>query len=201
MVDQHQFGRAAADVEDQRRAAAGLEQFVAAEHGEPRFLLGRDDFEHHAGLAADAVGEVAAVARAAARLGRDRARQGDVAAAQFVGADGERGDRAVHRRVAQHPARAEPLAEPDDARESVDDGEPALARAGDQQAAIVGAKVERAIGAAHAIAALERRWRWPVGGWKRPPTAKWRPVAPCPVTPILSFIARTSARATDLGPV
>ena len=51
LVDQHQLGRAAADVEDQRRAVAGLEQFVAAEHRQPRLLLRRDDVEHDAGLA------------------------------------------------------------------------------------------------------------------------------------------------------
>ena len=38
LVDQHQLGRAAADVEDQRGAVARLEQLVAAEHGKPRFL-------------------------------------------------------------------------------------------------------------------------------------------------------------------
>ena len=39
LVDQHQLGRAAADVEDQRRAVAGLEQLVAAEHRQPRLFL------------------------------------------------------------------------------------------------------------------------------------------------------------------
>ena len=40
------------------------------------------------------------------------------------------------------------FAQPDDAREGVDDGEAAVGRAGDQQAAIVGAEVDRAIGVA-----------------------------------------------------
>ena len=44
------------------------------------------------------------------------------------------------------PAARQALAEPDDARESVDDGEPALVRARDQQPAIVGAEIDRAIG-------------------------------------------------------
>ena len=50
-IDQHQFGRSAADVEDQRRAVARLEQRMAAEHRQPRFLLGGDDVERDAGLA------------------------------------------------------------------------------------------------------------------------------------------------------
>ena len=74
LIDQHQLGRAAADVEDQRRAVAGLEQLVAAEHGEPRFFLRGDDVEHDAGLAPHALDEIAAVGGAAARFGRDRAR-------------------------------------------------------------------------------------------------------------------------------
>ncbi len=38
VVDQDQFGRAAADVEDQRRPVALLQQRLAAEHGQPRLL-------------------------------------------------------------------------------------------------------------------------------------------------------------------
>ena len=75
-VDQHQFGRAAANVEDQGRAVAGLEQPVAAEHGEPRLLLRRDDLEADAGLAPHPLDEMAAVDGAAAGLGRDRAGRG-----------------------------------------------------------------------------------------------------------------------------
>jgi hypothetical protein len=39
-VDQHKLGRAAANVEDERRPVARLEQPMAAEHGQPRLLLG-----------------------------------------------------------------------------------------------------------------------------------------------------------------
>ena len=65
-VDQDELGRAAADVEDERRAVAGLEQPVAAEHGEPGLLFGRDDFEADAGLAPHPLDELAAVDRAPA---------------------------------------------------------------------------------------------------------------------------------------
>src|SRR3546814_4561362 len=44
-VDVHQLGRSAADVEDQRRALAGLHQIVATEDRKLRFLGRRDDVE------------------------------------------------------------------------------------------------------------------------------------------------------------
>ncbi len=64
----------------------------------------RDDVERDAGLATDALDEMAAVDRAAAGFGRDRAGERDVAAAQLVRADAKRGDGAVHRRVGQPAA-------------------------------------------------------------------------------------------------
>ena len=48
------------------------------------------------------------------------------------------------------------FAEPDDARESVDDGEAVVGRAGDQQPAIVGAEIDRAIGVAVTLAPPRR---------------------------------------------
>ena len=76
---------------------AVLEQDVAAEHRQPRFLLRADHVERDAGLVAHPLDELGAVARAAAGLGGDRAGEVDVAAAQLVGADLERAERAVHR--------------------------------------------------------------------------------------------------------
>ena len=55
-------------------------------------------------------------------------------------------DRALHGAIRQPAARAQPLAEPDDARKGIDDPELARSRRlGDQQPAIVGAKVERGV--------------------------------------------------------
>ena len=144
-VDQDELGRAAADVEDQGRAVAGLEQPVAAEHGKPRLFLGRDDLEADAGLAPHPLDEVAAVDRAAAGLGGDRTGEAHPAAAQFLGAYGQRGDGAVHRAVGKLARGRHAFAEPDDPRESVDHGETVFGGAGDQQSAIVGAKIDRAI--------------------------------------------------------
>src|SRR5256885_16477148 len=72
LVDQYQLGRAAADVEDQRRAVARLEQFVAAEDGQPGLLLRLDDVEDDPRRFAHALDEFAAVGGSAAGLGRDR---------------------------------------------------------------------------------------------------------------------------------
>ena len=78
---------------------------------------------------AHALDELAAVDGAAAGLGRDRARQGDVAAAQLVGADGERGDGAVHGALGELAGLGQALAQADDARKGVDDGEALVGRA------------------------------------------------------------------------
>ena len=142
-VDQHQLGRSATDVEDQRRIVARLDQHVAAEHRQPRFFLGRDDVEMDARLVQRAGDEIRPVRRAPARLGGDGARQGDVAALQFLGADLERGQRSLDRRVAQSPGRRQPFAKPHDPRECIDHREPVRLRPRDQQPAIVGAEVQR----------------------------------------------------------
>ena len=51
----------------------------------------------------------------------------------------------VHRLLAERAGCADALAEPDDAREGIDDPKAVAARLGDQQAAIVGAEIERGI--------------------------------------------------------
>ena len=159
LLDQHQLGRSAADVEDQRRPVAGLEQLVAAEHREPRFLLRRDDVERDPGLVAHPLDELAAVAR---RGGRPRSRPSATARRCAAAACRRRSPSAPTARSiasSRQPAGLrQPLAQPDDARESVDDGEAAVARAGDQQPAIVGAEVDRAIGVAVMLPPRRRSW-------------------------------------------
>ena len=80
-----------------------------------------------------------------AGFGGDQPGAGDLAIGELAGADLEGLDRAVHRRFAEPAGLADPLAQPDDAGKRVDDAEAALARHGDQQAAIVGAEVEGAV--------------------------------------------------------
>ena len=146
--DQHQLGRSAADVEDHRRAFARLKQQVATQHRQPRFFLGRDDVEQDPGFLTHPLDEFGAVLRPAARLGRDRAGQVDVAAPQLVGADLQRAQRAVHRRLAEPSGLGQPFAQPHHPAEGIDDDEVLTLGAGDQQPAIVGAQVDRGKGLA-----------------------------------------------------
>ena len=91
------------------------------------------------------VDELAAIGGDAAGLGGDQPRARHRAPPHLVGADLERLDGAVHGRVGQ-PARAQhAFAETDDAGERVDDEKAAPRGLGDQQPAIIGAEVERAI--------------------------------------------------------
>ena len=144
-VDPDELRRAAADVEEDDAGGVRVDQRGAAGDGEPRLGLARDDLEREAGLLADAVDELRAVLGRAAGLGGDQPGAGDVAVGELGAADLERLDGADHRRLAEAAVGADPLAEPDDAREGVDDAEAVVARRGDQQAAIVGAEIERGV--------------------------------------------------------
>ena len=145
-VDQHQLGRSATDVENQRGIVTRLDQGVAAEDSQTRFLLGGDDVEVDAGFLQRTGDKGRAVRGAPARLGRDRARQRDVAALQLVGANAQRSDRAFDRGIRQLAARRQSFTQAHDAREGVNDGKAAALRPRDQQPAIVGPQVQRGKG-------------------------------------------------------
>ena len=121
---------------------------MAAQHRQPRLFLGADDIERDPGFAAHPFDEFMAVAGPAASLGRDAARKANIPALQLVGADRQRAERALHRRIGQAPAGRQSLAQLHHAAEGIDHGEVSPRRARDQQAAIVGAKIERGIGLA-----------------------------------------------------
>ncbi|CDX24681.1 hypothetical protein MPL3356_410016 [Mesorhizobium plurifarium] len=143
-VDQRDLGRSAADVEQHHALGVALDQRAAAGNGQARLGLAVDDLELQPGLALDPVQELDTVGGRAAGLRRDQPGFPDLAVAQLLAADLQRLDRAVHGRLAEPAARRQPLAQPDDARESVDDPKLAVtARHRDQQPAIVGAEVER----------------------------------------------------------
>src|SRR6185437_6935271 len=125
--------------------AGAVEQRRAAGDGEPRLLLAADRLDGDAGRVLDAAEEGRAIAGAPARLGRNVPRLRHAAMGDLPGADLERLQRAQHRRLGEDAAGAQPLAEPHDAREGVDDAEATRRAAGDEQAAIVGAEVEGGI--------------------------------------------------------
>ena len=139
-----------------------IEQRRAAGDDQPRLFLGADDLERDAGLAFDPGHELGAIGGAAAGFGGDGARAGDVMRGDLLGADFERFDGARHRRFGKPAARGEAFAQADDARERIDDAErrgrrPLGAAPRHQQAAIIGAEIERRIGRFAAA-------RSPVGG-------------------------------------
>ena len=72
----------------------------------------------------------------------------DIAALQLFRANLQRAQRAVHRFVTQPPGLGQPFAQPHDSAESVNHDKVFPLRARDQQAAIVGAKVDRGKGLA-----------------------------------------------------
>ena len=125
---------------------------MAPQHGKSRLFLRADDVERYAGFAIDALDEFRAVAGTATGFGRYRSRQRDMAAAQLVRADRQGSNRPVYRRVADPASGRQPLAQTHDPRKSIDADETVSRRLGDQQAAIVGAKVDRGIGSPFARA-------------------------------------------------
>ena len=70
----------------------------------------------------------------------------DIALAQLVGANMQRAQRAVHRSIAQPPGLRQPFAQPHHPAEGIDHGKIFARRPRDQQAAIVGAEIDRGIG-------------------------------------------------------
>src|SRR4051812_20672078 len=94
-----------------------------------------------------------AIGRGAAGLGRDQPRAGDALVAHLIAADGKRRDCALDRSIADAAGRRDALAEPDNAREGIDDSETVAGGARDEKTAIIGAEIERGIGRAAPIAA------------------------------------------------
>ena len=78
----------------------------------------------------------------------------DVAAAQLFGADMQRGERALHRRIGQFARGGQAFAQTNHAAEGIDHREVLARRPRDQQAAIVRAQIERGVGLASGAAFL-----------------------------------------------
>src|SRR5262249_29084295 len=114
-----------------------------------------DDLELDPDLLAHAREERGAVGGGATRLGRDQARACHGAVHHLVAADAECVERAHDRRLAQHAGGGNALAEPDDAREGIDHAKTVVGRARHEQAAVVGAEIERRIGAAAPVVAAQ----------------------------------------------
>ena len=85
--------------------------------------------------------------RRAAGFGRDQPQALGLPGPDLVAANAQGGDGAFDRGLADAAGRRDALAEPDDPRERIDHAKAVAGRTGDQQAAIVGAKVQRRIDA------------------------------------------------------
>jgi hypothetical protein len=142
---QHQFGRSTANVEDQRGARPRLQQDMTAQHGQTRLFPRRDDVQTDTCFGAHTLDEIIAVAGAAACLGRDRARQMHIAPLQLFRADPQSAQRPVHRLIRQTPRLGQTFAQTHHAAEGVDHHEAVPGGPGDQQAAVVRAKIDGGI--------------------------------------------------------
>jgi len=94
-----------------------------------------------------------------------------VMAMQLVGANSERLHRASHRLVGEPSRLTDAFAEPDDARECIDDAEAATGGACNEQPAVVGAEIEGPVDRVIATSRLPGWWRSGVPL----PSAKWLP--------------------------
>jgi hypothetical protein len=143
--DPDQFGRAAADVEQDGTPPFCVEQRRAADHGQRGLGLPVDHLEVDAGLGSDPVAKAVGIGGGAAGLGRDQPQALGLAVADLVAADAQRRDGAVDRRLADGTGRGNTFAEPDNPRERIHHAKTVAGRTGDQKPAIIGAKVEGGI--------------------------------------------------------
>ena len=141
-VQPQDLGAATADVDQQGRLGAGLDQGQTSEQRQVRLLLVRQDLELDPGRPAHPGQELGPVERAAAGLGRDAAGLAHAVAGHDPGAHPERRDRARHRPFLEPAACREPFAEAHDPREAVDHLEAVGMRSRDQQTAVIGPQIE-----------------------------------------------------------
>ena len=113
-LDPHQFGRAAADVEQDGAPPLRVEQRRAADHGERGFRLAVDHLELDASFGCDPVAKTVGIGGGAAGFGRDQPQPFCLLGLDLVAADAQRDDGAFDRGVTDAAGRRDALAEPDD---------------------------------------------------------------------------------------
>src|SRR5262249_53439177 len=131
-----------------------------------------DDLEIEPNLTANPGAKLFPVRCRTASLGCNQTGAGRAAVAHLVAADRQRLDGAPDRRIAESARGRQPFAEPDDARERIDDAKAFTNRTRDQQATVVGAEVECRIGRPRLITAsaavLARMAGWPATTPRQP---------------------------------
>ena len=127
-------------------AAAGSNSSVQPVAASLRLGCGIDDLEFEAGLLGDAAAKLLAILRGAASRRGDEPCAHDAANPYLVATDRERFDRARNGGLADAARRGDAFAKANDPGEGIDDAEAVRGRSRDQQAAIIGAEIERGIG-------------------------------------------------------
>ncbi len=139
------LGGAAANIHHQGGVSALVQQVQTAGDGELRLLPGRDDLQLQAGLFGHAGDEFRPVLRRAAGLGGDGPELQDPTAAHLLRADLQGRKRPFHGDFRQSAGLGQPLSQAHDPGIGLHHPEAAPSGRGDQQPAIVGAQVQRAI--------------------------------------------------------
>ena len=145
--DPDQFRGPAADVEQDGAPPVGIEQRRATDHGQRCLGLAVDHFQLDAGLARHPGPEAVGITGGAAGFGRDQPQAARPAVTDLVATDAQGGKGAINRRFADGTGRRDTLAQPDDPRKRIDHAESIAGGTGDQEPAIIGAKVERGVNA------------------------------------------------------
>ena len=119
-----------------------MQQRRAAGDDQTRLFSARDDLDLEPDFIVHPGEKGLTIGGAAAGLGGDVTAAGNFAGSDFVSANSQRIEGAHHRSIGQRAGRAEPLAEPDDARKGVDDAKARAHRPSDQQPTIIRTEVE-----------------------------------------------------------
>src|SRR5215213_9415553 len=141
----HQFGRAAADVENENLVGPLIDEGFGTGDRQAGFGFTVDDLELETCLGVNPGDELRAVLSNATGFRGNEPPPRDLSPNELVGADAERLDRSRHGAVAEPARQACAFAEANDPGKGIDNGESGQARLRQEQPAIVGAKIERAI--------------------------------------------------------
>ena len=147
LLEPAELGRAAADIDDQHRFGPIVEKVDAALNRQPGFFDRVDDAQAKPRSLADAFDKGGAIVRLPTGLGGDghQARRLDALLRHALPAEDQRVIRPLHGPLIETPGARQAFPQPNDAAERIDNPKSVPRRAGDQQAAVIGPKIERPV--------------------------------------------------------
>ena len=174
-IEPDQLRRASADIEYECKVRACVNERGAAGHGQPGLGLATDHLDIEIGFLPDAAEKMRRVFSQPAGLCGDQARTYNPMMPYLGRADFESIDGTIDRALRQAMAGRDALAQANDARERVNHLEAPRRGPGNKQATIVGAEVQRCVGAvgiACLLRAIDDRTngvveRMAIHGWRR----------------------------------